>query len=283
MASNDITPVPAPWKLKGDVYLFAFWVSRAQAEHPPAVAYSPLEANSPFICPDGSRPLGGLSMIQIIRYTESPVGPYDELILSPGFHEYTAEEDGRRVKKKNARITRIYVSQKYTCWNGRKNWNIPKHLAAFDWKENSDGSTSVKVFPHDTSGDARESSASAAPLFRATFKPVPYVPSFPLSLGVFRYVGVDATLVQPPLPEGNGSRGELPGTDRWCSIAPGQSSKRASLGWFDIRQADEGGDVVGEHENFWPGLGRWQIGLKMEDSDVTFAEPKHWDAPRSAL
>lgn len=59
-------------------------------------------------------------MIQIIRYTESPVGPYDELILSPGFHEYTVEENGKRIKKKNARITRIYVSQKYTCWNGRK-------------------------------------------------------------------------------------------------------------------------------------------------------------------
>jgi len=283
MALNDITPVPAPWKLKGDIYLFSFWVSGPQAVHPPTITYSPLEANSSFIRPEGSRPLGGISMIQIIRYTESPVGPYDELILCPGFHEYTVEENGKRIKKKNARITRIYVSQKYTCWNGRKNWNIPKHLAAFDWKTNADGSTSVKVFPHDTSGDVKEASASATPLFQATFKPIPYVPSFPLSLGIFKYMGVDPTLVQPPLPEGDGSQGELPGTDRWCSISPGQSCRRASLGWFDIRQADEKGNLVGEHENFWPGLGRWQIGLKMENSDVTFAEPKHWNAPRSVL
>ncbi|KAK1518044.1 uncharacterized protein CCOS01_12301 [Colletotrichum costaricense] len=283
MTLSEITPVPAPWKLKGDVYFFSFWVPRKQAEHPPTITYSPLEANSSFICPDGSRPLGGISMIQFIRYTESPVGPYDELILSPGFHEYTIEENGKRIKKKNARITRIYVSQKYTCWNGRKNWNIPKHLATFDWKTNSDGSTSVRVFPHDTSGDIEETAASTTPLFQATFKPIPYVPSFPLSLDILKYVGVDATLVQPPLPQGSGSQGELPGTDRWCSIAPGQSSKKTSLGWFDIRQADEKGHIIGEHENFWPMLGRWQIGMKMEDSVVSFPEPKYWDAPKSVL
>ncbi|CAI0642771.1 unnamed protein product [Colletotrichum noveboracense] len=283
MASDDFTHVPPPWKLKGDIYLFSFWTPRKQAEHPPTITYSPLEANSSYINPEGSRPLGGISMVQIIRYTESPVGPYDELILSPGFHEYTVEENGKRVKKKNARITRIYVSQKQTCWNGRKNWNIPKHLAAFDWKYDVDGSTHVKVFPHDTTGDLKEASASTTPLFQGTFKPVAYVPSFPLSLNLLSYVGLDATLVQPPLPEGSGSQGELPGTDRWCSVAPGQYSKKASLGWFDIRQADEKGNIVGEHENFWPGLGRWQVGIKMENSDVTFAVPKYWDAPKSVL
>ncbi|KXH35604.1 hypothetical protein CSAL01_02827 [Colletotrichum salicis] len=275
MTLSDITPVPAPWKLKGDVYVFSFWVPKKQAEHPPTITYSPLEANSAFIRPEGSRPLGGISMIQIIRYTESPVGPYYGLILSPGFHEYTVEENGKRIKKKNARITRIYVSQKYTCWNGRK--------TTFAWETNSDGSTAVKVFPHDTSGDLMESAASTTPFFQATFKSVPYVPSFPLSLDVLKYVGLDATLVQPPLPEGSGSQDELLGTDRWCSIAPGQSSKKTSLGWFDIRQADEKGHIIGEHENFWPGLGRWQIGLKMEDSIVSFPKPKHWDAPKSVL
>lgn len=63
-------------------------------------------------------------MVQIIRYTSSPVGPYDELLVVPGYFEYERDrEDGKggvRVeKKKNARITRIYVSQKETCWNGR--------------------------------------------------------------------------------------------------------------------------------------------------------------------
>ncbi|KAK1953507.1 hypothetical protein LY78DRAFT_708321 [Colletotrichum sublineola] len=178
---NNITPVPRPWKLKGDIYRFIFWVSGPQVAHPPTSTYSPPEANSSFIRPQGSRPLGGISMIQIIRYTENPVGPYDELILCPGFHEY--------------------------------NWNIPKHLAAFERKENADGSTNVKVFSHDASCDVKEAFESATPLFQSTFKSVPYVTSFPLSLDVFKYVSLDPTLVQPPPPEGNGGQGELPGTD----------------------------------------------------------------------
>jgi hypothetical protein len=61
--------------------------------------------------------VGGLGMIQVIRYTESPVGPYDELVIVPGGFEW---EDAKKIKKRNVRVTRIYVSQKETCWNGRK-------------------------------------------------------------------------------------------------------------------------------------------------------------------
>ena len=120
-APDDITHVPAPWTLKGTVYQFAWWTPRAQAEAMPTMAYSPLESSSSFSAPDISKPLGGLSVVQIIRYTDSPVGPYDELLVIPGFHEYAIDDEktGKRVTKRNARITRIYVSQKYTCWNGR--------------------------------------------------------------------------------------------------------------------------------------------------------------------
>jgi len=54
-------------------------------------------------------------MVQIIRHTESPVGPYDELVLIPGKFEY--ESSG---KKSNLKVSRIYVSQEKTCYNGRK-------------------------------------------------------------------------------------------------------------------------------------------------------------------
>lgn len=54
-------------------------------------------------------------MVQIIRHTESPVGPYDELVLVPGEFEY--EHSGR---KSNLKVSRIYVSQEKTCYNGRK-------------------------------------------------------------------------------------------------------------------------------------------------------------------
>lgn len=87
----------------------------------PVIAYSPLEAKSPFADPAASgEHLGGLSQIQIIRYTDSPVGPYDELIVCPGFFAYEKDNDkGESKRMKNARVTRVYVSQKSTCWNGR--------------------------------------------------------------------------------------------------------------------------------------------------------------------
>ena len=120
MTEPPITPVAAPWTLRGTIYMMPFWMSAAQAQRLPPVAYSPLEGSSAFASPEGGRPVGGLSMIQLIRYTESPVGPYDELILAPGYHAVTVEEKGRMVSRSKIRITRIYVSQKDICWNGRK-------------------------------------------------------------------------------------------------------------------------------------------------------------------
>jgi hypothetical protein len=133
---NDDEPivrVAPPWKLKGTVYILSFWNGKTFAAEgkgsdksqkeagPPTIAYSPLEAKSSFADPSASGEyLGGISQIQILRYTESPVGPYDELIVCPGFFAYEKEDDkGKKKKMKNVRITRIYVSQKHTCWNGR--------------------------------------------------------------------------------------------------------------------------------------------------------------------
>ncbi|KEZ46292.1 Uncharacterized protein SAPIO_CDS1213 [Scedosporium apiospermum] len=295
---DDIVHVPAPWGLKGTVYQFAWWTPRTQAEDMPAMAYSPLEANSAFASPEGSKPLGGLSVVQIIRYTESPVGPYDELLFVPGSHENVVDDEktGKRVTKRNARVTRIYVSQKYTCWNGRTNWNIPKHLAKFEWHTDPSTSTAtVKVYPHDTpkaSGpsstyDATEATAATVPFFQASFKPVPFTPSFPFSAAVFRYLGLNPTLVQPPLPEGkDASQKELPGTSKWCAIDPVQSSWKTKLGWFDLRQQTDGrGQVIGgaEGENFWPGLGRWHLGIRMENATIDFGEGRYWDPSRSTM
>ena len=107
---------------------------------------------------------------------------------------------------------------------------------------------------------------------------------------------MDMHIVQPPLPEGKGSLGELPGTDRWCKVLPLEYSKRTSLGWWDLRQ-DEGtgaevteqdsllgngsGEGSGEQagtgfKNWWPGFGRWRIGLKMEDTTIYFDDGEHW-------
>ncbi|KAJ4012101.1 hypothetical protein NW752_004495 [Fusarium irregulare] len=289
MSESDIPSVPPPWTLKGDIYAFVFWTSRTQAGNLPDMAYSPLEANSDFA--KEQKAIGGLGMIQIIRYTDSPVGPYDELILAPGTFGYEKEdESGRRVKGKGVKITRIYVSQKHTCYNGRKNWNVPKHLAEFIWTDNSDGSTTVKVYPNDTaptdssSGFTESAVPASTPFFQATFKSIQYTPSFPFRTSWLNYFGFDTTLVFPPLPQGTGSQGELPGTDRWCSVIPQQSSSKCKVGWFDIEQhRDEEGNVAGAFENFWPGWSKWQFGFKMQDSVIKFDVPETWEACRSRL
>ena len=162
-------------------------------------------------------------------------------------------------------------------------WNIPKHLARFTFKELPGKAVSITVTPLDEN--------TTTPFFAATFKPIPYVPSFPASTGIAKYIGLDLDLVQPPLPEGKGAEGELPGTDRWCKITPYQSSRKVSLGWWDMKQGaseedallnsegNSSGTKPVENENWWPGSGRWKIGMIMEDAEVRFPEGKYWKGP----
>ena len=77
---SSFTLCPSPWTLKGDVYILPFLASPSDIT--PELIYDPLEASSPAFA--DSKPLGGFAMVQIIRYSESPVGPYDELLLVPG-------------------------------------------------------------------------------------------------------------------------------------------------------------------------------------------------------
>ena len=56
-------------------------------------------------------------MIQIVRYSDTPVGPYDELLIIPG--SYTVP-GGTQKGKTQLRATRFYVSQRETTYNGRK-------------------------------------------------------------------------------------------------------------------------------------------------------------------
>jgi hypothetical protein len=121
-ASNDaLVTAPPPWELKGTIYSFLTYATSKDAlqlASDKSFLYAPLEEHSSFA--DGKF-LGGLGMVQVIRYTDSPVGPYDELLVVPGAFGYRVGESGSGGKdKENLRLTRIYVSQKHTCWNGRK-------------------------------------------------------------------------------------------------------------------------------------------------------------------
>ncbi|MCJ1251919.1 hypothetical protein MMC30_009157 [Trapelia coarctata] len=295
MSSETISPTgipiaPSPWTLSATIYMFAWYIPSSQPL--PPFAYSPLEAKSAVLI--SSKPCGGLASVQVIRYSDSPVGPYDEMLVCPGTFEYEVVDNGQKVVRKNTRVSRIYVSQKVTCYNGRKTWNIPKHLARFSFTSPTPDTTKVEVFPHDTTGDILEATASAKPFFTALYKPISYMPSFPFSTRIGKYMGIDFNLVQPPLPEGKGKEGELPGTTKWCKLLPLEYTKKASLGWFDLRQMDPSGDSKASNtddldedtlpegaystfENWWPGLRRWNIGLKMEDATVDFGGEIYWE------
>jgi hypothetical protein len=164
-------------------------------------------------------------------------------------------------------------------------WNIPKHLANFDWTENADGSTTVKVFPYDTTGDPSESTPASKPWFQTTFSPL--AGAVPFSTDTYAYLGINATLAQPPLPNGNGdaSLGELPGTETWAATVPGEASDQTWLGVFDLQQpnggdafAENGTNAVGDEyfEHFWPGMGRFNIGLRQDNATITFDAPERW-------
>jgi hypothetical protein len=151
----------------------------------------------------------------------------------------------------------------------------------------------IAVYPYDIDSSPSESTPSSTPIFSAIFKPISYLPSFPISTGVAKYVGMDISIVQPPLPEGRGSVEELPGTERWCQSLPLEHSQKASLGWWDLKQGDtteedpllKGDDDHGNedrkgYENFWPGFGRWRIGMKMEDATIESPKGQYWDGPK---
>lgn len=77
---------------------------------------------------------------------------------------------------------------------------------------------------------------------------------------------------------------------------PVQHTKKASIGWWDVKQSgekaneadpllansneneapvnDKGSQNV--FENWWPGLGRWKLGMKLEDATIVFEKGESW-------
>jgi hypothetical protein len=127
---------PPPWTLKGTVY-GAFLLPGLGVPLDnvlPKKAFAPLERQFPYAV--AGNYTGKIGMIQVVRYSESPVGPYDEMFIIPGFFEYL--RDGEI--KEGVRVSRIYVSQKYCVWNSRKgeischrrdgSWNLTNPFAS---------------------------------------------------------------------------------------------------------------------------------------------------------
>ncbi|KAI1871381.1 uncharacterized protein JN550_004375 [Neoarthrinium moseri] len=275
--TDPIELVPAPWTLHGTGWAIPL----------PAALSLPEKTDSPLERQQGSKATAGLytgivGAIQMIRYTDTPVGPYDEFVLIPGAFTYSGPYLG--LPQTDLRVSRMYVSQKYTCYNGRANWNIPKHLASFNWTDNADGSTTLKLYPHDTTGDESEASPADKPFFQAIIYPdvspdlsvnfsSPLIPE-----------GVPVRLNQAPLPSGSGSYGELPGTETWGNTVLALQDTTPGVAMVDLDQgagdavAGEDVNAVGDefYQNFWPTLGRWNAAVKLEDFTIIFNPAETW-------
>ena len=104
-----------------------------------------------------------------------------------------------------------------------------------------------------------------------------------------KYIGLDLSLVQPPLPEGKGAA--VPGTKQWSKVLPSESSSKTSMGWWDLKRKEpierEPRDTNTKPrnkgpENWWPGIRRWRIGIKMENATIVFPAGENWAAPGAA-
>ncbi|KAL8747244.1 MAG: hypothetical protein Q9190_000863 [Brigantiaea leucoxantha] len=252
---------PPPWKCRYTAYVGAFYLSTS-SELPRDLAYDPIEASSSVVT-DTLKWKGGIAMIQLLRYNETPVGPYDEIAIMPGGFQLPNGDT-------HSSVTRIYVSQRDTCYNGRKNWNIPKHLARFEYTGSfSKPPFSVSIFP----ASSDDHPASTAPFFTASIAPLRFwTPSFPFSTNFAKHVGISNVLLQPPLPEGE-PKDVTPGSEQFFKTDGHIWCKKAKLVWFDMKQPEGAVKVVKGRENWWPGFRRWNLGLWLPDAELSLGDP----------
>lgn len=86
------------------------------------------------------------------------------------------------------------------------------------------------------------------------------------------------------VPGGEGNEG------RWVMVDDFyQASDKTTLVWVDLRQYEQierqgtATDAEKVEENFWPGMGKWIIGVKLEDGVIELGVGKTWPAPRAVL
>ena len=105
--------VPAPWVLQGDAFLLPTFKTHFLKQY----GVNPLP---------GGKHWGVAGGIILVRYHDTSVGPYSELIFTSGLYRL-----GRHV---GFHIDQIYVDSQLSLVGGRINWAVPKELAEFDWQ-----------------------------------------------------------------------------------------------------------------------------------------------------
>ncbi len=125
-AHPDVQPAPAPWDLRAQAYVLAY-------------RFPKYFVNGAAGVPDALLPhyAGGLGFLMLVRYTETPVGPYDEVLFIPGSFNVNGV--------KRYCVTRIYVSSMASVINGQVNWGLPKALANFSYTQESRNIETISI------------------------------------------------------------------------------------------------------------------------------------------
>jgi Acetoacetate decarboxylase (ADC) len=122
----EIKIAPAPWNLTGNAYIMVYKFSKDFVEEYGFLADYQQD-----------RFLGYVGTVMLVDYKTSGVGPYRELLFIPGMFTFDW--------KKMFSISKIYVSNRDSVYNGIENWGIPKEYADFDWLTNEDGTEDISV------------------------------------------------------------------------------------------------------------------------------------------
>lgn len=207
----------------------------------------------------------------VLRYTESPVGPYDELLIIPGAFDSPPFSDD----KENPRVTRIYVSTLASVINGRKNWNTPKHLARFEFTEQKDGTRDVRVYPLTPSSPGDNETYSAKPCFAARITPSWFVPAPAIPFHT-KFLPFTVDLVQPPLEQSeHADKDGLVGTNVWQKMLPSFSGKIKLVRMVGLLEGEKYGDGVD-----FPNIRPWKTGIYWPDVTIEFPESQKWKDER---
>lgn len=155
--STDSLPAPtilapAPWTLTGDGYIFLYRFPKKF-----------IEAQGFLFDFQRDNFKGLIASMMLVDYHTTPVGPYRELLFIPGLF--------KMMNKNTFSISKIYVSDPNSVWNGIENWGIPKEHSDF-------------VIEHiDNKTEKFAISKEGTPFFEATIHRGNF--SFPLTTALF--------------------------------------------------------------------------------------------------
>ncbi|KAL7415117.1 hypothetical protein BDY24DRAFT_440065 [Mrakia frigida] len=270
---SDAPNTLPPWILKGQLWTFPPLFGKGKLDLP-AGTYP--EGDELHVS-DKEKFAGGLGMLMLVRYSETPVGPYDELVYIPG--NFTSPSFPSSSKSlRSLRITGIYVSTQASVDAGRFNWNIPKHLAHFSFSSPF-GSTTASSSPTLVSV-SHSPSSSSQPFFQALLTPSTYLTPFNIPIRTVFARGTSLNgysplndFVQPPLvpaPPGRKEgewmrfRGKIVGGVKGCWIEGKMPEKEGEEG-------KEGRDL-GDGKATTRGSEVWKFGAYCEEVTLVFGE-----------